>query len=85
VATVPLLRTLPDRPLSVNTQFALLPAEATNLGLAGMRERSGSIPPITCRPDVVPFAQSAAQAMAAGQGQSRAAVIPPLIRRLAFD
>jgi pimeloyl-ACP methyl ester carboxylesterase len=41
-------------------------------------------PGTVCQPDVVPFAQPAAQAQtqAAGQGQDRAAVIPPLIRRL---
>jgi pimeloyl-ACP methyl ester carboxylesterase len=43
------------------------------------------VPPggTVCRPDVVPFAQPAAQAMAAGTGAGRAEVIPPLIRRLA--
>jgi len=42
------------------------------------------VPPqgTVCQPDVVPFAQPAAQAQAAGGASPRAAVIPPLIRRL---
>jgi hypothetical protein len=43
------------------------------------------VPPrgTVCQPDVVPFAQPAAQAQAAAGGASaRVAVIPPLIRRL---
>jgi pimeloyl-ACP methyl ester carboxylesterase len=44
------------------------------------------VPPrgTVCQPDVVPFAQPAAQAqaMAAGGASARAAVVPPLVRRL---
>jgi len=44
------------------------------------------VPPrgTVCQPDVVPFAQPAAQAqtLAAGGASPRAAVIPPMIRRL---
>jgi pimeloyl-ACP methyl ester carboxylesterase len=42
------------------------------------------VPPLgtVCQPDVVPFAQPAAQALAAGGASARAAVIPPLVRRL---
>jgi pimeloyl-ACP methyl ester carboxylesterase len=45
---------------------------------------TAQVPPrgTVCQPDVVPFAQPAAQAAAAGGASSRSALIPPMIRRL---
>ena len=45
---------------------------------------TAQVPPrgTVCQPDVVPFAQPAAQVLAAGRASPRAAVIPPMIRRL---
>jgi hypothetical protein len=45
-----------------------------------------TVPSAVCQSDVVPFAQApAAQSLAAGGSASKAARIPPAVRRLLLD